>query len=81
MDVADLVDALLAWQLTEPQATVLAMAGPEAVRLALFAANARIAGMQAVTPASVHAGRAETFRRVANSTSDRRSLTPGTFLR
>ena len=45
-DVAALVDALLHGRLTEEQADALAVAGPEAVRLALLAANARLAQLQ-----------------------------------
>lgn len=41
-----LVDALLHGRLTEQQADALAAAGPEAVRLALLAANARLARLQ-----------------------------------
>jgi len=40
-----LVDAMLAGCLTEAQAALLAAAGPEAVRLALLAASARIAAL------------------------------------
>ena len=46
-DVAALVEALLHGRLGEAQAGVLAAAGPEAVRLALLAANARLAELQA----------------------------------
>jgi transposase len=45
-DVAALVEALLQGRLTEQQATQLASAGPEEVRLALLAANAHIARLQ-----------------------------------
>lgn len=44
--MAALVDALLHGRLSEDQADALAAAGPEAVRLALLAANARIARLQ-----------------------------------
>lgn len=44
--MAALVDALLEGRLTEGQADLLAAAGPEAVRLALLAANARLARLQ-----------------------------------
>jgi transposase len=49
-----LIDALLAGRLDEERAALLAGAGPEAVRLALLAANARIAALQgsAVSPAT-----------------------------
>jgi transposase len=53
-DIAALIDALLHGRLTEEQAAVLAGAGPEAVRLALMAANARLARLQPapVSPAT-----------------------------
>jgi len=44
-DVAALVDAMLAGRLTDEEAALLATAGPEAVRLALLAASARIAAL------------------------------------
>src|SRR5438270_6749372 len=46
-DVAAWVDALLHGRLSEGQADALAAAGPEAVRLALLAANARFAQLRA----------------------------------
>ena len=53
--MAELVDALLHGRLSEQQAGVLAAAGPEAVRLALLAANARIARLQPQAPAQPQA--------------------------
>jgi len=52
--VPALIDAMLAGRLTEAQADRLAAAGAEAVRLALLAANARIAELQpaAVSPST-----------------------------
>ncbi len=57
--MAALVDALLHGRLTEEQADALAAAGPEAVRLALLAANARFAqlrsrgGLSPATPSGM----------------------------
>jgi len=45
------LDKLLCGELTEPQAGRLAELGPEAVRLVLLAANARLAKLQTQTPA------------------------------
>lgn len=49
LDISGLVEAMLHGRLSDAQAAVLAAAGPEAVRLALLAASARIAQLQ--TPA------------------------------
>src|SRR5271170_1235936 len=45
-----LLDTLLRGELTEIQIELLAQLGPEAVRLALLAANARLAELQPQTP-------------------------------
>ena len=51
-DVSTLVDDLLHGRLDEARAGLLAAAGPEAVLVALLAANARLAELQADPPAS-----------------------------
>ena len=72
-----LVDALLHGRLSEQQADALAAAGPEAVRLALLAANARLARLQ--SPAgpspSTPSGMVPVYQKPA--TDKRRGKKPG----
>lgn len=72
------MDALLHGRLGEAEAGALASAGPEAVRLALLAASARIADLQRPgPPPSTPSGMVPVYEKPARRVSPRRRKKPG----
>ena len=70
-----LLKALFCGELTEPQARQLAALGPEAVQLALLAANDRIAQLQPASSPSTPSGMVPVFEKP--TTDKRQRKNPG----